>query len=1071
MMLVMGARNLNNGYSSGCEEFDMIIESASIVWRLSRYLCAIAFVVMSSGAHAQPPPPDPIFRHGFESPNQPPVADAGDNHSVSVGTPLVIDGSASFDPDGDPLEFAWRIAERPTGSGAQVFDGDQIESVLIPDRAGVYVVQLVVFDGELFSSPATTTITATGSLSPAATIGASGGAVGLPDGSGVLIPPGALPSATLIGIGEIPPSNGTLPPHAVPVSAVYRLSPSGQSFDKPVQIIIPYDANLLPKGYDEGAISMFRQGGEPGFHMVGSEYGDDDPRTDGQVLDVVNRRISIRYDIFSDYRAVAARGSVGFSLGALAVSGASVSVYQPPQLRTERPNHHLCKRRVSGQTIDDYSQGNLGTRAEANIQAIIIHSTNNGNVRRNFESELGWATSTCNRHFAHYYIRRDGSIYQVADDLIITEHTRASPSLGINNANSIGIELFLNVGEPFDGRQVAALTRLLDFLAERYALDRPQRDANLGIYRRNRMLINAGGDRFVAHVDVDSGKCDPSGTFMDSGFIKPEVAGVRCKDPNDPRVQPVPLSVGATSAPALIDMVTDAVAVLARDRQHTGIINTQGGDAFELGQAGHGGDIQFIEDAAAVVAFVGDEERTRWQENDPNLAGQPANTPIGPGPLIVAPGATTMLTSRARERRDDIREYTDVIVAGTLIINGSVGLALSGSFYVSPIGKIIIREGRHGGSLGVYSRGVPIVQGLIDARGQDGVEASPDGGNGGIVTFTFSHPGILLVPTAYARGGDADFANVLQFDGGPRGGDGGDIIISVGDTHVFLGGGIGSYLPASQTQLPPFWFAGTIEASLFNPNVGARWAGDYLPPTPPTRRYAPGTTWPPPLAYRIPKRTIFVQTGFKRGLLTSGGMGGTGVASSDGNQHGGRAGDGGQVQIHLGSGGVLTFRDADIATGTEIETLSHRFSLPPPAVDGLVHVECTTAGAHGGFGQDLTGAPAGNGGPGGGAGAVTVSGGILEPSPVAFDAIQEIWGFPPDRVTGEPACRRGTEVVGNVIEVLDEEDRPMYRVRVDLSNQQLLGGHGGIPSGRRTGYPGNVGQRGANAPIAGIPVK
>src|SRR5690606_12677815 len=39
--------------------------------------------------------------------NNIPVADAGPNQTVNEGSPVTLDGSSSFDVDGDPLSFTW----------------------------------------------------------------------------------------------------------------------------------------------------------------------------------------------------------------------------------------------------------------------------------------------------------------------------------------------------------------------------------------------------------------------------------------------------------------------------------------------------------------------------------------------------------------------------------------------------------------------------------------------------------------------------------------------------------------------------------------------------------------------------------------------------------------------------------------------------------------------------------------------------------------------------------------------------------------------------------------------------
>ena len=50
--------------------------------------------------------------------NTAPVADAGDDRTTSPGAPVQLDGSRSFDADGDALTFSWVLLDRPGGSQA-----------------------------------------------------------------------------------------------------------------------------------------------------------------------------------------------------------------------------------------------------------------------------------------------------------------------------------------------------------------------------------------------------------------------------------------------------------------------------------------------------------------------------------------------------------------------------------------------------------------------------------------------------------------------------------------------------------------------------------------------------------------------------------------------------------------------------------------------------------------------------------------------------------------------------------------------------------------------------------------
>jgi RHS repeat-associated protein len=85
--------------------------------------------------------------------NSRPQANAGPHQTVPVGATAWLDGSASRDPDGDPLRFQWSVVSRPTGSTASVADPTARQTAFVPDRPGRYDLQLVVNDGQSDSDP------------------------------------------------------------------------------------------------------------------------------------------------------------------------------------------------------------------------------------------------------------------------------------------------------------------------------------------------------------------------------------------------------------------------------------------------------------------------------------------------------------------------------------------------------------------------------------------------------------------------------------------------------------------------------------------------------------------------------------------------------------------------------------------------------------------------------------------------------------------------------------------------------------------------------------------------------
>ncbi len=90
--------------------------------------------------------------------NTPPVANAGPDQNVDVGVTVTLDGSGSYDPNGDPLTYYWTM-QAPGNSTAVLSDSHAVKPSFTPNVAGIYTFYLTVYDGMAYSIAARVVVT------------------------------------------------------------------------------------------------------------------------------------------------------------------------------------------------------------------------------------------------------------------------------------------------------------------------------------------------------------------------------------------------------------------------------------------------------------------------------------------------------------------------------------------------------------------------------------------------------------------------------------------------------------------------------------------------------------------------------------------------------------------------------------------------------------------------------------------------------------------------------------------------------------------------------------------------
>ena len=116
-----------------------------------RLLCLfLCLLIIGCGGNNAPPP--------STVPTNAPVANAGRDQTAVVNETVTLDGSESYDVDGDTLTLAWALITKPSGSAANLSNATAVRPTFLVDTPGEYIFQLVVDDGLETSDPSDTTI-------------------------------------------------------------------------------------------------------------------------------------------------------------------------------------------------------------------------------------------------------------------------------------------------------------------------------------------------------------------------------------------------------------------------------------------------------------------------------------------------------------------------------------------------------------------------------------------------------------------------------------------------------------------------------------------------------------------------------------------------------------------------------------------------------------------------------------------------------------------------------------------------------------------------------------------------
>jgi hypothetical protein len=133
------------------------------------------------------------------------------------------------------------------------------------------------------------------------------------------------------------------------------------------------------------------------------------------------------------------------------------------------------------------------------VKYIILHSTETGNPVGATNVIEGWGSMGRRHPGAQYVVDRDGTIYQAVDPDLATVHVNIFKTLpGINNDNSIGIEMNHTGHQDYPDAERQSVLRLVTYLQNRY---------------------NVGDEHIVTHRYAQQGDHTDPVNFDFEGFL------------------------------------------------------------------------------------------------------------------------------------------------------------------------------------------------------------------------------------------------------------------------------------------------------------------------------------------------------------------------------------------------------------------------------------------------------------------------------------------------------------------------------------------------------------------------